>query len=158
MFLFPHIMLSALLSLALYPIFGAYSILVFVGGVFIDVDHYLEYVFRTKNTSLRKAYRNYMSMNTKYFDDLKKKRMPSKTYHLHAFHTIELLSAIVLISYFSKQYLFLYGVIFHMSLDTAYYFKNKILYKDLASLGRPVSLIHYLKNHSPSKLTKENTL
>lgn len=148
MFLLPHIIFSALLSLALYPFFGAHAFLAFVGGVFIDVDHYLEYVFRTKNISLRKAYRSYVDTNLKYLDDLKNHRKPKSSYRLHLLHTIELWIVIILASYYLKQYLFLYGVVFHMSMDTAYYLRYKIPYKSEAKLGRAVSLIHYFYKNS----------
>ena len=143
MYVLPHVIFSGLLTLALYPFFGIASLLVFVGGVLIDVDHYLEYAFRTKNISPFKAYRDYMKMNKEYFDDLKNDRIPTRSYHLHIFHTIELWIIMILISLFSRQYLILYGLILHMSMDTAFYIKNKIMYKNLANSGRPISLIQY---------------
>jgi len=143
MYVLPHVIFSGLLTLAAYPFFGVASLLVFIGGVLIDVDHYLEYAFRTKNISPFKAYKDYMKMNKEYFDDLKNKRIPKRGCFLHVFHTIELWIVIILISFFSRQYLFLYGLMLHMSMDTAFYVKNKIIYKDLAGYGRPISLIQY---------------
>lgn len=143
MYVLPHVISSGLLTLMLYPFFGIASLLVFVGGVLIDVDHYLEYVIRTKNLSPFKAYKNYMKMNKEYFEDLKNNRIPKRTYHLHVFHTIELWVIMIIISFFTRQYLFLYGLMLHMSMDAAFYIKNKVLYKNLASSGRPISFIQY---------------
>jgi len=143
MYVLPHVIFSGLLTLALYPFFGIVSLLVFIGGVLIDIDHYLEFAFRTKNISPLKSYRDYMKMNREYFDDLKNNRIPKRGYFLHIFHTIELWLVILLISYLSRQYLLFYGIMFHMSMDTAFYIKNKVKYKDLASYGRPISLIKY---------------
>ena len=51
-----HIIVSTILTIALFPTYGWLSLLVFVGGVFIDVDHYLWHIINKKTFSLKKAY------------------------------------------------------------------------------------------------------
>ena len=138
-----HFLVSLIFVIILFPVFGLLSFAFLIGRFLIDVDHYIEYVYRTKIISPFKAYKDYMKMNKEYFDDLKNDRIPTRSYHLHIFHTIELWIIMILISLFSRQYLILYGLILHMSMDTAFYIKNKIMYKNLANSGRPISLIQY---------------
>ena len=51
-----HFIVSLFLAVILYPIFGWIVGVILIGGFFIDVDHYLLYLFKKKDYSLRNAY------------------------------------------------------------------------------------------------------
>ncbi len=110
-----HIIASAILSILLFPLIGYNTIIVFLSGVLIDVDHYLFYVKRKKNISLKKAY--YYCRDTLFHDVL------------HIFHVIEFWLLILILSFFYKIFLFIsIGIIFHLYLDVIhlYYHPEKI--------------------------------
>jgi len=119
-----HIILSAILSLILVPIFGIYSLLIFLGGVLIDVDHYLEYAVRKKDLSLIKAYKEGMMF---YRKSIRLGR-PIRINVLHIFHTLEFLIIFMLLSFFSKIIsILLIGILFHIVLDLGWLIKRKAL-------------------------------
>ena len=57
-----YLVSGILLMIGLYPFFGFYSIFVFLATYFIDVDHYLWYVFKNKDFSLKKAYKYHLKV------------------------------------------------------------------------------------------------
>jgi len=110
-----HIILGLIFSIFLYFIFSitiSQAMLVFLASVFIDVDHYLVEVLKTKNISIKKAYKTHIN--------LPKKHKP----FMHIFHTIEFLIFVTLLFFLIKipivsQFIFfiLIGLLFHSSLD-----------------------------------------
>lgn len=100
------------------------AVVVFLSTVFIDVDHYLFYVYKKSDLSLAKAYY--------YF-------VKGGTYRLMVFHTVEFVILLYLLSFYSKYFLFvIVGILFHWALDIYYMHKNDELNK------RDYSLIHHL--------------
>jgi hypothetical protein len=116
-----HFFLGFFLSSLLF--FGFESIgffeaaIVLFSSVFIDVDHYIYYILRKKDLSLRKAYFWFISNGKKYGKIPKRHK---KKYYLSIliFHGIEPLLLLIILSFFLPIFWFVsFGFIFHLSLD-----------------------------------------
>lgn len=103
-----HLIASAILTVALYPLYGINSLLVFIGGFLIDVDHWMWFVQQKKNFSILKAY-NYHKNG-----DCQKAGVKP----LNIFHTVEFLVLVFILSLYST-YIFIItlGIYSHMFLD-----------------------------------------
>ncbi len=115
-----HAILGIILSILIYIIFKITYIeafLIFFASVFIDFDHYLWFILKKKDFSLKNAY----NMHKMGYQQLKKDRSgydknPLKV--LHIFHTVEFLIIVLILSYFWNGFLFLLiGMVFHILLD-----------------------------------------
>ena len=81
MYLRYHFLSCVILAIILFPFFNYLSLLVFIFGFFIDVDHYLYDSIKTRNLSLINSY------NLQMDKDLVRKDQ------LHVFHTIEFIAS-----------------------------------------------------------------
>ena len=123
-----HLFGSFLLMLVMWPFFGFWSLFVFLGGVFIDIDHYFRYIFFKKDWNLKKAY---------YF--FKGRDCNGLRNEIYIFHTMETLIALILLSFFHRLFfLTLIGWLLHIGMDFFYDKKNhkirfgkRILFVDL---------------------------
>lgn len=109
-----HLATSLALAAALHPFFGWASLLVVAGGFFIDIDHYLWYVYKTRKLGIRGCYDFYMTppKNGNFFNNKDS---------LLIFHTIELIISILILALFNVHMrIVLFGLLLHLSLD-AYY-------------------------------------
>ena len=98
--------MSLLLALILFPFIGFASLLVFVGGFLIDVDHYVYYLLRYKKVNPLDAYRFYLS-NREGFPQV-----------LHIFHTYEILLVIFILALFSEVVaIIVLGILLHIGMD-----------------------------------------
>jgi len=131
-----HILFGLLFSLILYFFFSVSllnSSVVLLSSVIIDVDHYLFYVKRKKNWSLRKSY--------EWNFGLRKKHKPI----LHIFHVVEFIILICASSYFLNIFLFVFiGILFHSIFDLI----EMIVY---GGNGREFFLIRYLLTKNKNK-------
>ena len=92
MFPIIHFITSLVLMVILYPFFGYWSGAVFIGGFFIDVDHYLWWVMDKRNFSLIKGYRNMAEeakKNKERFSQIIERPLYLKLDRLHIFHVWE---------------------------------------------------------------------
>ena len=106
-----HLVASAILAAVLYPIFQWNVLLIFVGGVLIDIDHYFWYIFKYKKFSLFSCYKHLAV-------EVEKNKWKDVIGALFIFHTIEFLLMIVLMSFYNKHALiFLTGLSVHYLLD-----------------------------------------
>jgi len=118
-----HFILGLLFAGFLYFIFPKINFIGFLIIIFsaflIDVDHYLYYVYKKKNFSLRKAY--------KWFIENKKKLLSLPWEQRNKFqtgfsflHGIEILLILLILWVFvSKYFLFVFvGFAFHLLLDS----------------------------------------
>jgi len=127
MYLRYHFLACVILTILLFPFFSYYSLLVFISGFLVDIDHYLYDIFNSKTFNLFKAYKMHMN-----------KEMMRKD-QLHIFHTLEfiiLFLSLVIVS--MNIYLIILGISFiiHLSLDyiyELYLIKNKIKLKQTRS-------------------------
>lgn len=99
-----HFLVSAVLAAAMYSFFGWYSLLIFVPGFLIDMDHYIYYVTKFGKFNLFKARR--------YFREVKLHK------GLFIFHTVEVFVVVLLLAVFYSwgRMLFL-GLLVHHAMD-----------------------------------------
>ena len=127
----------SLILLFLFPQIGLIGFLIIIlSTVLIDVDHYLYYVYKKKDWSLKHAY-NWFIENKKKFLFLSRKQR-NKFYRGFCFlHGIEILILLFILGKFLSIYFYyiLIGVSFHLFLD----YINQLTY-----LGRidKFSLLH----------------
>ena len=125
-----HFLFGFLFSLILFFFFKISLLeffITFLSSILIDVDHYVYYIYKEKNVSLRKAYRWFVKMEKKLNSMPKKQRD-----HIYGgvlfLHGIEILITLLLASFFiSKFFLFIFlGFTFHLCLDIIYFLKNNM--------------------------------
>lgn len=139
-----HIVFTLIFSIILYPFFQEKVIIIFLAGVLIDGDHYLEYILTHKSLSLKKAYQRSVEGTKKAIKLAKQGIKKPFEYHLHILHTIEPYILIAILSFYSQIFLLiLIGSIFHHTLDILFviYIKRKY---PLIPYDRAISLIAYL--------------
>ncbi|MBW2997168.1 hypothetical protein KY349_02390 [Candidatus Woesearchaeota archaeon] len=109
-----HIWTSIALAVLLYPFFGWISVFAIAGGYLIDFDHYILYVIRKKDWSLKRAIAYYRT-----------RRYAIKRPVLHIFHTIEAFAVLIILAFYNNIFMtILAGYLLHMLLDfsnTAYH-------------------------------------
>lgn len=99
-----HIITSAVLAITLYPVIGLNTIIVFLSGVLIDFDHYLQYVIDFKDFSLKKSY--------KYFTTT----MPVDV--LQIFHVVEFWIILFVMALFIEALRYIIvGMAVHLTID-----------------------------------------
>lgn len=92
-------------------------LLIVLSTFFIDVDHYLLYVWMKKDISLRNAY-NFFVKKHYEFVSFSKERKKNLKYGILIFHGIEFWLILGLLSIFSDIFLYiLIGIMFHIFLD-----------------------------------------
>lgn len=106
-----HFLVSLFIGVLLYPIFGWRVLMVFAGGILIDIDHYFLYVCRFRKFGLGECYKYYHT-------NIKKNNFKEFLGALLIFHTIEFLLLSAFLSAFSSLALmFTIGLLSHYVLD-----------------------------------------
>lgn len=106
-----HSVFSVVLGILLYPYYRWQALLIFVGGVLIDADHYLWYIHRYKSVNLAKCYAFFVS-------GVRESKWKEILGSVLVFHTVEFLIAAVLLSFYSPLALmFTVGLLGHYLLD-----------------------------------------
>ena len=130
-----HSLFSLILAAILYPFFGWGALFVFIGGVMIDFDHYIWYVYNLRKYNPFKCY-------TYFIKDIGKNNWQDVQGTVLVFHTVEFLALCIILSFFNTiALLFTIGLIGHYLLDFIWYLrvpKRAIL---------DHSLIHWYANH-----------
>ena len=111
-----HIFLTAAFCAVLYLLGFDISLqnilLIILGGILIDIDHYIAYIFIKKDFNLKRAYKYFVKMREKI------KRGKKVNVPLCVFHTLEFVIALAVIVFFNKTLLFLFiAMLFHLMLD-----------------------------------------
>ena len=104
------------------------STLFFLASFLIDVDHYLYYIYRKKDFSLRKAFNWFIKMDAKYLS-LSKKQREKYDFSFCIFHGVEsvaLLAILSLIPGLSFLVFIAAGFLLHLLLDTVHLIYVKI--------------------------------
>lgn len=110
-----HLIASLILAAALYPIFSWNVLLILVGGVLIDIDHYFWFVYKYKKFSLFECYRFFTI-------EAEKNKWKHIKGSLLVFHTMEFLVLIVVLSFFNHLALiFTIGLFGHYLLDLVWH-------------------------------------
>ncbi len=105
----------SLLLLAIFPSIGLTGALIILASTFfIDGDHYLVYVFRKKDISLKNALKYYMNIRRKYgLTGIKGVKMPILYFHIGE---AIIITAVLALKY--KIFIWiLIGFLFHIFLD-----------------------------------------
>ena len=112
-----HAVASLAIGAVLYPIFGWEAAAVFVGGVMIDFDHYIWYVYNLRKYNPFECY--------KYFiKDLEKNDWQDVQGTVLLFHTIEFFLICIILSFFNTiAMLFTVGLIGHYLLDLIWHLR-----------------------------------
>lgn len=106
-----HLFASAIIAIALYPIFGWKVIFVVAGGFLIDIDHYFWYIYEYKKLSLSDCYRHFSAQ-------YKKNNFDENTGILLVFHTVEFLFFVIILSIYNQLALiFAIGLLLHYLMD-----------------------------------------
>lgn len=109
-----HILVSAILAALFYPIFKSKAALILAGGVLIDIDHYLWYVFKYKKFGLAECY-SYFTI------EAEKNKWKDIIGIFLIFHTIEFVILMIALSFYSKLALiFSIGLLSHYVLDAIF--------------------------------------
>jgi len=114
-----HIILGFVSSLVLffiYPEFGFLGIaIIFLSSFLLDFDHYLYYIFKKRDSSLKRAY-NYFLKLRDFFGAADKGKKYKKP--ILIFHGVEFFIVLVLLTFFAPLFQFvLFGSLIHISLD-----------------------------------------
>ncbi len=128
---------ASLIIVILFPGIGVYGfLLIFLSSVLIDFDHYLAYVYLTRDFSLSNAVDFCLKMGEKQMKSKKTATEP-----LMIFHTAELWLLLLMLSFISLFFLYLLiGIMIHVALDIYSMKQNNLLHV------RPFSFIrHYLR-------------
>ena len=133
MLLLIHLIVSLILVAILFPLFGFYSLIVLIGGFFIDLDHIIFHGVKFKSFDLMKAY-NYCREITV------NKKIKEYKKVIKVFHSVEFVFLIAVFSFYYKIFLILLmGMIIHIIMDLI----NE--YPIFGNLN-PYSIIIYVKN------------
>jgi len=132
-----HIIFGLIFSLIIFLIFPKIKLIgfliIFLSSVLIDVDHYLFYVFKTRDFNLRRSYKWFLRYEEKFKEISKeeRKKIPSVLFFLHGF---EILAVIILLSIFvSDWFLFVFvGFSFHLFLDVLYLYLKKLRFDKIS--------------------------
>ena len=117
-----HIILGFFLSLILYLIFPQINLLeallIFLSSFLIDFDHYIYYIYKEKDFSLKNSINWFKQRSKKVKSLLKQKRKKLST-GFYLFHGIEtLLISFLLGFFFNTLFYFVFiGILFHLILD-----------------------------------------
>lgn len=116
-----HIYLGIIFTIFLFLLFPKTRFfelsVIFLSSVLMDIDHYLYYVIRKKDFSLKRAYIWFLEINKKHDALPIKERL--KTYKAVCWlHGLECLIILIILSYFFHIFfLILIGFVFHYSSD-----------------------------------------
>ena len=106
-----HLVVSLILSVLLYPLFGWKVLLILISGVTIDIDHYFWYISKYKKFGLFRCYECLAV-------EAEKNKWKDVIGSLFIFHTIEFLLIIALASFYNVYALILLiGLLVHYLLD-----------------------------------------
>ncbi len=147
-----HIAYGGAASVALAPVFGFQTLYFFFGSLFIDLDHYVDFLYygKFKNWSIPKMFK---------FHGVFALSSPTEPIlALEAFHTVEFFLAWLTTAFiFQSQELYLVfgGMVFHLFLDLLrLYQKRKIHFRALSFIEywvRSKRMVAY-KGFHPEKI------
>lgn len=117
-----HLIIGLIVSGGLYFVFPEIGLLkagiVLASSVLIDFDHYLYYLFETRDFCLRRAY-EYFSEKKKIYKELSREKRKNLSTHLLVFHGFEWVLVFSILGIFVWNYLFYIaaGMLLHLIID-----------------------------------------
>jgi len=146
-----HLLFALIFALILFYLFPqitwlGFAIILF-SSFLIDVDHYLFYVWKEKDISLKNAFKwfHFRLIEIRLLPRHQRKKKAKQRKEIPCiFHGIEAIIILILLSFFSKIFLYiLIGFIFHQLLDFIYIVWGGF---PLAHIGSQIyNIINYLK-------------
>ncbi|MBW2980423.1 hypothetical protein KY360_03340 [Candidatus Woesearchaeota archaeon] len=122
-----HLIFTIIISIIIAPIVRFNALYFIIGSVLIDVDHYLYYIMRYRKFNLGKIYTYWAKHPNKFAKE-----------SICVFHTLEFISVVIVLSFFSfKAFILASGILFHLVLD----FYNEFV---IMKLTKHYSLFGYL--------------
>jgi hypothetical protein len=112
-------LIFAIILFFIFPEIGIFNVsLIFLSSFLIDFDHYLEYAYRKKDFSLKRAYQWHVMMDKK-FKSLPKNKQKRIFTGFCIFHGAEILIIVLFLGFLIGEYFFfiLIGMSFHLLLD-----------------------------------------
>lgn len=120
-----HVILGGLAGAALYPVFGAESLLFWGASFAIDIDHYLDYIYHNGFTdfSFKKMFEYHGVLDRFWYE--------VEFLNIEIFHTLEFMGPLYFLSLapglgFIKAVF--WGFLFHIVLDMIYLYWNGIFF------------------------------
>jgi len=117
-----HIFFGLIFFLLLYFVFHVSlinSVIFFLSSFLIDVDHYIYYVLKKKDLSLKRAYKWFLKLDKKYHSMPEEKRK-NYYYAFCIFHGLEpliIISSLAFLFHLTFLFFISLGFLFHLSLD-----------------------------------------
>jgi hypothetical protein len=106
-----HFIVTSILAVALFKFFGWAVLLLYVGGVLIDMDHYLYSLFVYKEISIIKSYKYFRQVSVQ-------KNIRIYNTIIRIFHNVEFLVLIGIGAFFSRYvFIIAIGVYSHILMD-----------------------------------------
>jgi hypothetical protein len=137
-----HIIFGAIITLIIYliiPITLLQATIIFFSSVLIDFDHYLLYILKKKNLSLKKAIKLFVNDREKF---LKLKEKSKFKYHIIIFHGVEFwIILLILAQFYSVIYYVLIGILIHMVFDLI-----EVIYLKMPIYTKISQILVYLRN------------
>lgn len=141
MFPIYHFITTIPLVIILCPFYGWKVLIMLIAGVFVDIDHYLFYIFETKNFSPFKFYKFHKKLH-------KEKNFELVEKDLYFFHTIEFIFISSVASIFSDTlFLAWIAMVLHRLTDFMY---TKFLLKSWSFA--PIFIIEWFYKKQKSSL------
>jgi len=124
-----HIKQSILLSPVVCYFTDFKTTIVFIASfIFIDIDHYIHYVYRYKSISIKGTFDHHNGVWER----------KGNIFGLNIFHTLEVLLILFLLGCWHTEFLVVgSGFLTHMIIDSLYLFKHNVLF------SRAFSFIEY---------------
>ena len=121
--------------------------IIFLSSFLLDFDHYLLYVYKTRNFSLRKAYNQAITDGKKWGKLLVQQKSQYKL-KIFLFHGIEFFIILIALSQFSIFFLWvLIGFLIHMAADIP-----DLIYKKFPVYAKLSQIVVWQTNKSKKKL------
>lgn len=139
----------AIILFFLFPQIGLINIaIIILSTVLIDVDHYIYYIYKKRDFSLRKAY-HWFSKNQKKFLSLSKEKRDKFYSGIFFLHGIEILIILLFLGLFSNYFFFVFiGFALHLLIDIIWEIS-------VGSKINRISLIYAILKSKNSQLIEE---
>ncbi|HLC89146.1 MAG TPA: hypothetical protein VJG49_03855 [Candidatus Nanoarchaeia archaeon] len=150
-----HFIVSAILAIVLYPVFGPLALIAMVGGFLIDVDHLFSYAAKFRSLNIKKAYSYHRNCSCLKAGKDGERKGPM----IHIFHTLEFLVLCIALSFYSPLMLiFTLSLLIHLLLDLINGF---FIFKRIKAEQATISTSEYYWNklllkHLWDKISKNN--
>lgn len=106
-----HSLFSIFLAIVFYPLFKMKTLVILISGILIDIDHYILYIWKTKNFNIVKCHKYF---TTEALENDHKHIMGK----VLVFHNVEFILLVALLCFYSQlAFIFLIGLLGHYLLD-----------------------------------------